>query len=70
VKLRSGLRTKPDRSALFRQVVTDPSVPQLMVQKLSRVFGGSTFAFSTTPYSGRPALANPGLPDAPALTGK
>ncbi len=33
---------------LFKQLVTTPSVPQLTVRKLSRVFGGSGLAPSTT----------------------
>ena len=38
------------------------------MRKLSRVFGGSGFAPSTTPYSGWAELAKPGDPDGVALT--
>ena len=65
MKLPSGLSTKPDWSKLFRHVVATPSVPQLTVRKLSRVFGGSGFDVFDHAVQRTGGVANPGLPEAP-----
>ena len=68
MKLPAGLITKPELSKEFTHVVAKPSVPQLTVRKVSRVFGGNGLTSPVVPNSGWSEFAKPGAPDVPPLT--
>ena len=68
MKLPAGLIKKPVLSKEFTHVVATPSVPQLTVRKVSRVFGGSGLTSPLVPNNGWSELAKPGAPDVPPLT--